>query len=170
MTVKKFPVLFLISILLIIIQHAFLWRFDIFGVIPDIVFVYIVCFSLIRNEVESIAIALFTGIVRDSFFPGVFGINTIVYILTAYIVGKIQKRIYKDSIIVPVFINFGGTYLKGLINFAFFYLLSFKYDFSKFALERNLIESLYNSLISIIIYMIILKYNDSKLLKQDWKF
>jgi rod shape-determining protein MreD len=169
-TVKKFPLLFLISILFIIIQHTFIWKFGILGVLPDIVFVYIVCFSLIRNEVESIAIALFTGIVRDSFFPGIFGINTIVYILTAYMVGKIQKRVYRDSIIVPLFINFGATYLKGFINFGYFYLLSYKYDFSKFVLETNIIESLYNSLISIIIYKMILKYNESKFLNQDWKF
>lgn len=168
--VKKFPLLFLISILFVIVQQAFFWRFSIAGIVPDIVFVYIVCFSLIRNEVESIIIALFTGIIRDSFFPGVFGINTIVYIITAYLVGLIQKRIYKDSVIIPIFVNFGATYLKGLINFAFFYLLSYKFDFSRFALDKNLIESIYNSLLSIIIYRIILKYNDNKLLKQDWKF
>lgn len=169
-TVKKFPLLFLISILFIIFQQAFLWRLGVFGVVPDIVFVYIVCFSLIRNEVESIAVAVFTGIVRDSFFPGVFGINTIVYIVIAYLVGLLQKRIYKDSFIVPIFINFGAAYLKGLINFAFFYLLSYKYDFNNFLFQTNIIDSLYSSLLSIIIYRIIIKYNDSKLLRQDWKF
>lgn len=167
---KKFPLLFLISILFVIVQQALTWQFSILGAIPDIVFVYIVCFALIRNELESIVIALFTGIVRDSFFPGIFGINTIVYILTAYFVGIIQKRIYKDSIIVPMFITFIGTYIKGLISFAYFYLLSYKYDFNQFAFETNIIESLYNSIISIIIFKIILKYNESKLLKQDWKF
>lgn len=168
--VKKFPLLFLISILVVITQQAFFWRFSVLGIVPDIVFVYIVCFSLIRNEVESIIIALFTGIVRDSFFPSVFGINTIVYIITSYLVGLIQKRIYKDSVIVPIFINFGATYLKGLINFAFFYLLSYNFDFTNFAFENNIIESIYNSLLSIIIFRIILKYNSSRLLKQDWKF
>lgn len=167
---KRFPLLFLISILLVIIEHAFAWRFTILGVVPDIVFVYLVCFSLIRNEVESIVIALFTGIIKDSFFPGFFGINTLVYILIAYLVGLLQKRIFRDSIIVLVFVNFGATYLKGLINFAFFYLLSYKYDFAKFAFDINLIESLYNSFISILIYKLVLKYNNNKLLKQDWKF
>lgn len=167
---KKFPVLFIISILFVIIQHSIIWRFPILGYVPDIVFVYIVCFSLVRNEVESIAVALFTGIIRDSFFPGIFGISTIIYILTAYLVGIIQKRIYRDSIIVPILINFFSTYLKGFISFAYFYLLSYKYDLSKFAFEVNIVESLYNSIISIFIYKIILKYNDSKLLKQDWKF
>lgn len=167
---KRIPLLFLISALFVIVQQAFSWQFNIMGIIPDIVFVYIVCFALVRNELESMIIALFTGIVRDSFFPGIFGINTIVYILTAYFVGKIQKRIYKDSIIVPMFISFVGTYLKGLISFGYFYLLSYRYDFNKLALETNIIESLFNSLISILIFKIILKYNESKFLKQDWKF
>lgn len=167
---KKIPLLFLISILFIIVQQTFLWKFSIFGAVPDIVFVYIVCFALVRNELESILVALFTGVVRDSFFPGVFGINTIVYILAAYFVGLIQKRIYKDSIIVPMFISFVGTYLKGMISFAFFYLLSYTFDFNRIAFETNIIESLCNSLISILIFKLILKYNDSKLLKQDWKF
>ncbi len=167
---KKIPLLFLISILFIIIQQTFLWRFSFFGAVPDIVFVYIVCFALIRNELESIVIALFTGIVRDSFFPYAFGINAIVYILTAYFVGLIQKRIYKDSILVPMFITFLGTYLKGIISYCYFYLLSYKYDFNKLAFETSVIESLYNCLISLFIFKLILKYNESKLLKQDWKF
>lgn len=167
---KKIPILFLISILFIIVQQTFLWKLGILGAVPDIVFVYIVCFALVRNELESIIIALLTGIVRDSFFPFAFGINTIVYILTAYFVGLLQKRIYKDSAIVPMIITLVGTYLKGLISYGYFYLLSYKYDFHKLALETSIIESLYNCLISMLIFKLILKYNDSKLLKQDWKF
>lgn len=167
---KKFPVLILISLLMIIIQMALFSNIEIFGVSPDLVFVYVVCFAIIRNEVESVFIALFTGIIRDAFFPGVFGINTIVYIITAYLIGFVQKRIYKDSLIVPMLFTFISTYSKGLIYYSYLYLISYKFDFMEYALEKIPLESLVNSLISIIIFKLILKYDSIKILRQDWKF
>jgi rod shape-determining protein MreD len=142
----------------------------IFGVVPDLVFVYIVCYSIIRNEIESVFVALFTGIIRDSFFPGVFGINTIVFILTAYLIGFVQKRIYKDSVIVPMLFTFISTYAKGLIYYSYLYLISYKFDFVKYVSEIIMLESLFNSLLSIILFKMILKYDSIKILRQDWKF
>lgn len=169
-TVKKFPLLFLISIFLIILQNSIIWHFDIFGVVPDIVFIYIVCFSLMRNELESLSIAIFTGVIRDAFFPSVFGINTITYVLTAYLVGLVQKRVYKDTIIIPILVNFLSTYIIGGITLVYFYLLSYNIDFTKYLMEIGPIKSIYNSLLSIIIYKFVLKFNKSNILKQDWKF
>jgi rod shape-determining protein MreD len=168
--VRKFPLLLLISILFVITQQAIFSRIGLFNVFFDAVFVYIVCFAAIRNEIEGIFVALFTGILRDAFFPAVFGINTFVYILIAFLIGFVQKRIYKDSIIVPMLFTFCATFLKGIIYLSFFYIVSYKFDSSKYLLYSIPLESVYNSVISIFIYKLVQWFDTIKALKQEWKF
>ncbi|TDT61198.1 rod shape-determining protein MreD [Fonticella tunisiensis] len=167
---KKFLFLFLISIFIIMIQSAVFARISIMGTSLDLVFVYIICFSLIRDSVESVIVALFTGVIKDSLFPGLFGLNTLIYILIAYLVGFIQRRIYKDSIMIPSFFTFILTYIKGFIYIFFFHIMSYKFNIREYALGIILLEAIYNSIVSILIYKLVLKFDSLRILKHHWKF
>jgi len=167
---KRFLLLFMVSLLLVILQQSIFSGISIFGVTFDIVFVYIVCYSIVRDEVESVVVALVTGILRDAFFPAVFGMNTVLYILVAYSIGFLQKRIYKDSIVIPMFFTFAATCIKGIVYFCYFYIVSYKFNFSYHMTGVVLLESLFNSLISIIIFRMVKRMDSINVLKQEWKF
>jgi rod shape-determining protein MreD len=168
--VKKYTLFFLISIFLVILQQAVFSRISIFGAAFDVVFVYIVCFSIVRDNIEGLIIALFTGIIRDCFFPAAFGINTVVFIITAFSIGYLEKRIYKDTIIVPVIFTFFATITKGLLYFSYFYIISYKFDFIKNVIYIVVLESIINCIISIYIYKLILKVYSMGIFKNEWKF
>ena len=167
---KKYTLFFLISILLVILQQAIFSRITVFGAAIDIVFIYIVSFSIIRDDMESLIIALFTGIIRDCFFPAAFGINTVVYILVAFSIGFIEKKIYKDTIIVPVIFTFCSTVIKGLLYFSYFYIISYKFDFVNNVIYTVLIESALNSIMSIYMYKLCLRIYKSDIFKREWRF
>lgn len=167
---KRLLLLFFISLGVVILQQSIFSRILLFGVAFDVVYVYIVCFAILRDDVESVGVALFTGILRDAFFPGIFGVNTIIYLLTAYSIGYIQKRIYKDSKIIPLFFTFAATAFKGIMYFSYFYIVSYKYDFKRQMLGIILLECLYNSILSLYIFKLVNRLDSIKVLKQEWKF
>lgn len=167
---KRYGFMFLLSILVVAVQQAVFSRISLFNVSVDIAFVYIICFSLVRDEIESVAIALFTGILRDSFFPGVFGINTVLFLITAYIACQIQKRIFKDAIVIPMLLTLAFTALKSMLYFAFFYIIGIRFDFRQHVLYVLALESVYNSLISIAIYNMVKIIGRTGMMYKDWRF
>jgi rod shape-determining protein MreD len=168
--VKKYIFIFLISIILCVLQQAIFSRILIFNVSFDIVLVFIICFTLLNKESESFMLALICGLIRDSFFPYVFGINSILYIISFFIIILINKRIYRNAIIIPIVITFLLSIFKGLLYFSYFYISSIKFDFFTMTNSVILYEALYNSIASILVYRLVKKVLNLKIMKQDWKF
>ena len=170
MEVKKFPAIFLVSVLVIMLQSAIISRLPLWGVSVDLVFVFIICNALIGDNLESVLVALVTGVIRDSFFPGIFGLNTLIFIILSYFMGFMQRRIYRDSTIIPALFTFISTYAKGLIYYFFFFTMSYNYNFKEYALGVILLESVFNSIISIFVYKFLMRINSVGLLSKHWKF
>jgi rod shape-determining protein MreD len=162
--------IFIMSIIIVVLQHTIAPQITIFNISFDIVFVFIICFSLVRDEVESVVFALLCGIIRDSFFPSVFGINTVLYLVVAYSLSQFQKRIYKDAIIIPMLSTFLFTFFKGLLYYGYFYVASIKFNLKDHLLNVIILESIYNSLLSLILYRLIKRINKLKIMQRNWKF
>ena len=168
--VKKYSFIFFISITICILQQAIFSRVEILNIGFDSVFVFLICFALLNNEIESIVLAILCGLIRDSFFPYLFGINTVLYVICVYSITLINRKIYKDSILIPISLTFAFSVIKGLIYFGYFYISSIKFNFMGNVLNIILFESLYNSIVSIFIYKLVKKMINSTIMKQDWKF
>lgn len=167
---RKYIFIFLISIFIIVLQQAVFSRINISGVSFDIVFVFVICFSILLDELDCVILALICGIIRDCFFPVLFGINSIVYLIAAYVMSQIQKRIYKDALIIPMFFTFIMTIFKNIIYFSYFYIASIKFDFKGQVLDVLLLESLYNSILSIFVYRFAKNICAMKIMQREWKF
>lgn len=167
---KRYGFIFLLSIALNILQISIFSSFKIYGVSMDIVLVFLICYSLLREDVECVILGLMLGLVRDCFFPGIFGLNTIVYIATAYILCSIERKIYKDAILIPMLSTFLFTSFKGILYYGYLYTASIKYDFVAHILYVVPIEALLNSIISIIIFRLVSKINTFKFMQEEWKF
>lgn len=167
---KKYAYIIFISLLIIAFQQALISQINLFGVAVDIVFVFIICFALLRNEIESTFLALFCGVIRDCFFPFLFGINSIVYVVSAYILSQVQKRIFKDSLIIPVFFTFIFTILKIIFYFSYFYIASIKFDFKLHVFQLLIFEPFYNSLVSLLLYRFTKNICAKDIMSDEWKF
>lgn len=167
---KRYGILLLSAIVILILQQAIFSRLSILNVSFDAVFIFIICFSLLGDEIESLVIALFCGIIRDSFFPLAFGINTVIYIFTAYILSQMAKRIFRELAVIPVLLTFVFTILKGLLLYGYFYIISVNFKFADYVVNTTLIEAVYNSIICILLCRIVKKINSFSLIKRSWKF
>lgn len=167
---KKYSFIFFLSVMICIFQQAILSRIVILNYTFDGVFVFLICFALLSNEIDSLIIALFCGLIRDSFFPYIFGLNSILYLSTVFIIIQINKRVYKSIILLPFFITILFTIYKGLIYFSYFFISSIKFDFMSKTLNTILFESIYNSILSIVIYRLVKKIVSLKIIQREWKF
>jgi rod shape-determining protein MreD len=167
---KKIGVLLITSLTVIILQQAIFSNITIFGAAFDAVFVYIICLSILREDYECVGTALLTGIIRDSFFPSAFGINTVVYLLVAYSISLLEQRMYRNSIFMNVFFTFVATMFKGFLYFGYLYIISIKHDFSGYTMQMILTESILNAIISIPIFRIVYRICNTEVMKREWKF
>jgi rod shape-determining protein MreD len=96
-------------------------NWDITGVIyPDFLLIFVIFFALRRGEFSGLWIGFFAGLLEDSGilrfdFPepalNVIGVHAIIYTLTGFILGKLNRIIDRDSTIPIMFVVFTTTFI-----------------------------------------------------------
>lgn len=160
----------LIMLALICIQNSLFEFIRILGVKPDIVLTFIICFSLVRGNPECTIVGIFGGILEDIFFGYAFGVNTVACMITAYLVGLVEGKLYKDNIFIPAIFVFGGTFVKELIVYFLLYLTRSNINIM-FALNNIILrEAIYNILFAGIFFKYIAKMCKNYLPDQSWRY
>lgn len=167
---KKYSFIFFLAITICILQQAIFSRIEIFNYSFDGVLVFLICFALLGNELDTFIIALLCGLIRDCFFPYIFGLNTILYLSSIIIIIQINIRIYRSVIIIPILMTLLLTVYKGLLYFSYFFISSIKYDFINRVLNILIFEAILNAIVSIFVYKITKKIVTMKIMQREWKF
>jgi rod shape-determining protein MreD len=163
---KKILYLFLIIIALFIFDNTVIPFFAIKNIYPSVLFVFIVCYSIINGYGEATIIGVMTGFLQDIYFPGVMGINMLINMLICLMAAKIGKGIFKDKVIIPIFSTFLLSLLKSITIFAIFILIETSNNF----LHLIIYKAIYEMIVALLIYKIILKFSETKTIKKEWRF
>jgi len=163
---KKILYLFLIITILFIFDNTIITFFAIKNIYPSILFVFIVCYSMINGYGEATIIGVITGVLQDIYFPGVMGINMLINMLICLVAAKIGKGIFKDKVTIPIFSTFLLSLLKSITIFAIFILIETSNNF----LHLIIYKAIYEMIIALLIYRIILKFSETKTIKKEWRF
>lgn len=166
---KKFIVP-LIVLLLVGLQNSLFEFIRIFGVKPNIALTFIICYTLIKGNPEGTIAGIFDGLAEDIFFSGIYGINSIACMITAFFIGSIEGRIYKDNIFVPGIFTFIGTLIKELIVFLFLYLTRENINVTMALTSTIIPEAIYNTILAVIFFKSIVKFNNKFLLNKSSGF
>jgi rod shape-determining protein MreD len=159
----------LIIFLAVILQITILPKLTIWGVIPNLVLLLVICQSGIKGYKEGLVWAFYGGLLLDFFSPVNFGIWTASFLFISFIVSFVTKRILGKidlfSIAVISIISiliFDVTFLSVLkINILSFELI---FNFIRFTLPiyfAHIIfkEIIYNTILVIIIYLLLVRFN-----------
>lgn len=163
---KKILYLSLIIFTLFILDNTIVTFFSIKEVYPSILFVFIICYSIINGYEEAIIMGVITGALQDLYFPGVFGANMLVNMLLCLLAARIGKSIFKEKIIIPVISTFLLSILKSIIFYFILILIDSKNGF----LSLILYKGIYETIIAVLIYKIVLKFCETKIMKKEWRF
>ncbi|CCQ98390.1 conserved membrane hypothetical protein [[Clostridium] ultunense Esp] len=142
----------LIIIINFILQSTILHYFNIFDVVPNTSLVIIIVIALLRGKKTASIAGLIAGLLQDIIFSPVIGINGFIYFFVGYFVGMAENKLSKDNILIPFIMTLISTICYHLVYYLFMYFLSFNIPFFAFFKNVVVIEMLYNSLISIILY------------------
>lgn len=162
---KKLLVLGSICFVLLIIDNALIPFFSIRGFHPNLLFSFVISFSIIDGSWNGLWLGVFSGALQDVYFFNGFGINMFVNMLICVIAGFIGTGIFKEKLLVPVMACFGLSVLKGLMVFSILYVTK-----QYINLSDIIFNSLYTMVLSVFIYKFVYRLSQKEYMQKKWKF
>ena len=136
-------------VLIAVIQTSVGRYIRVFGILPNLVLIFTVLYSLTNGSVRAAVLGLVSGLLLDATSLGVFGLNGLMLMYTALIASYLSRKFYYENKLA----TFLGVFVYTLIYEAVLLILTqvmfskspFLYVFWRYII----VESLINSVISI---------------------
>lgn len=149
------------------IQSTILNYFEIYNVKPNLLMIFIVLFALLRGNVEGAVIGFFTGLSQDIISGKAIGFYALLGLYLGFVAGSLNKRLYRENFLVAVFFTFLSTIAYELCVYlmhmsgAYFSQTVDGIQFELLYVLKNTVlpEAFYNSVVSVIMYIFIIKLN-----------
>lgn len=87
------------------------------GIRPDLIFIVVICLSLLRGSREGVFIGLGGGILKDLTSGLSGGACTLSLTISGLLAGLLKNFFFKENILVPLFVVLLGTVIKEIIFF-----------------------------------------------------
>jgi len=145
----------LIIIVVLLIQLTILNLFTLQGLKPDLMFVLVIVFALLRGAGEGTIVGFFSGLLQDIFSVGLLGVHALIKTVTGFLCGILKERIFEEHIlfVVPL-ITLLATIAKNVLMFLVLRAFGMEPGNLLWSLKQTTIpEALYNSLLSPFIYL-----------------
>lgn len=162
---KKRIILILMSTILLILDNTFSPFISIRGAWPSFLFIFAIAYSIINGRKEGIIIGVISGLLQDIFFYQCFGVNALINMLCCFIAGKIGDGIWREKRLIPIITIFIGTIVKVLGIYMILYFMNQNVD-----LLRGIKTAIYNSIIMLFSYGVILKFFEREDMRKAWRF
>ena len=163
----KLPAYVFGILLICTLQTTVIEYVKIFNIKPNLLLVYIVSVSLVRGNTEGAVTGLISGFIMDCLSGRIIGYYSLLGMYLGLSTGSINKKIFRENFLVAAFFAFVATIVyEFIVMFTGLYIpavfsRSAQPEDLLFAL-RNIIlpEAVYNSVISIFVYILVTKSND----------
>ncbi|MBE6046864.1 MAG: rod shape-determining protein MreD [Clostridium sp.] len=162
---KNRIILILISIILLVLDNTFSPFIAIGGAWPNFLFVFSIAYSIINGKKEGIIIGVVAGLLQDIFFCQCFGVNALVNMISCFVAGKIGDGIWREKKLIPIITMFVATISKVLIICIILHFMNQNVD-----LLRGIKTAIYNSVVMLFSYSIILKFFEREDMRKAWRF
>lgn len=162
---KRLLVTILLCVFLFIIDNTLLPFFDLKGVYPSALFIFIIFYSINNDYWSAIKIGIFTGLLQDLYFCQVIGINPLVNMFVCLAAVVIGENIFKEKALIPVASLFMLSLIKGVLLFVLLYIVGLKTDF-----QETIYLALYNMVLSVFLYRPIYRLLQKPFMKKQWRF
>lgn len=122
---------------------------------PDIILIIVLACGLLTGREQAVGVGFFAGLLQDFASGNVFGINTLSKMATGYIAGLAERKVFKESIMLPVLATVIATFFNGALMLALLFLLGYKVEPGA-TLKYQILPSLgYNVLFCIPVHRLI---------------
>ncbi|NLJ78748.1 MAG: rod shape-determining protein MreD [Tissierellia bacterium] len=134
-----------------ILETTLFPHFNVFRILPNMGLVIVVSVAILRDRKTGSIVGLTVGLLQDTIFSGVIGINAFIYFFLGYFAGMAGSKLSRDNVLTPFILTLGSTIAYHLFYNLFMFFLNYNIGFSTFFKEIVLMEMIYNSIIAIFI-------------------
>lgn len=140
-----------------ILQSTILKYFSVLGVVPNVIFVFVILFSFLFAEKYGIVYGAIFGLIQDICFGQVVGINALVNFTIAFFLSEIKRYVYRDNIWAVIFLTAILNAYDHFAVWAFIRLYGSNYDFLHM-LYKMPVEMIYNIVLITLLYKAFIKW------------
>ena len=151
-------VLILVFFILFFLQVNLFSSFTIAGISPNLFVIYVLFVALFSNQFLGISLGVIFGLILDFVYGRVIGTTAVMLCIIGYLGSYFDKNFSKENKLTIILMVAGATLIY---EFGLYFLNSIILEFDReyFAfLKIVLVETLYNILLSIIVYPIMQKF------------
>lgn len=149
----RYFILFLLPFIALFLQTTIFRAYPLQGVIPDMILILVVFHALFNGASKGTVYGVLCGLLEDLYVGRFIGMNALSKGITAYVVGRLQGNVFKENVLVGVISVLGATLLNYLLIFILSLLSSQVFNLDKSILLDLFYQGVYNSLISIPMYI-----------------
>lgn len=162
---KKIVVVTLLSFVFLILDNVFVPFIAVARVYPSLLFSFAISYSIINGKWEALILGIFSGVLQDTYFTNVFGINILSNMLVCVLAAKIGELIYKHKVIAPIITNFSLSIIKGVLLVFLLFVVGQYTDATLI-----IYKSFYTGIVSILMYKFILYLSTKDFMEKQWNF
>ncbi len=141
----KRALLIAIGLLIITFQSSLADNIALWGVKPDIIFIFVYAIGLIYNEEKAMLMGAGFGLAADIFSGGLLGLNLLSKAATGFAAGALGKRILNMRLRLQILVIFFVTMLEVMLQIILLSVFSKNIMFSV-GIKIIFLQALYNSL------------------------
>ncbi|WP_027398125.1 rod shape-determining protein MreD [Anaerovorax odorimutans] len=152
----KYFIAFVIFLLGFVLQSTLLNNISILAITPNIILCLVIIFTFLYDGYFGIVFGVLFGLVQDLFFGPIVGIAALCYFIISLLIYGTKKYINKENIFSALILTIIGTLLYNLSYWLLTTLFGSSYSV-KVMLKVDAVTLVYNIIISIILYFILIK-------------
>lgn len=161
--------LMIIFLILYLLQSNFFSWFNLAGVMPNLFVIFVLIIGLFSGEERGIAFGIIFGISLDFFIGKNVGISGIMLGIIGFLGGYLNRNFSKDSRVTMIIMIILSTLFYEIGSYLFNYFMNDASIQIGLLIKLLIIESFYNTVITIILYPLIVKsgYQLEKIFKEN---
>lgn len=132
------------------------------GVQPDLLLIVVVSSSLLLGKDQGVSIGFFSGLLQDLVGGNIFGLNTLSKLITGYLFGMAERKVFKEHIFLPVLAMAVATICNSAISFILLFLLGYKIELMSAIINTVLPLLMYNVVVAIPVHQVIYRVSQIK--------
>lgn len=127
------------------------------NVSPNICLILIITIAYCNGPVYGTVFGFVMGFLMDVFFGGILGFYSILYVITGYLSGLLNKLFfdYNFELKIPSLLFLTSSIIHNLVTYIFFFLLNGDLNFAYYLKKIIIPEIIYTFIAGVIIYRIL---------------
>jgi len=122
------------------------------GIVPNTTLIILVCYALLRDDVEGAIMGFAAGLLYDIFFGRIIGVSALLLMLTGFFAGKPFRDFFKDNYIAPIIMVAVASLTYEFAFYILNFLLLGRTNFIRYLGMVILPSTAYNLVLAIFIY------------------